>query len=156
MRSDLVAGIVMGDSPVRARGLDGTRIVDSVREAGSTAPAAALVEGFWHADSTSDAIKEDVRAMMLGCPPEVLAGMLERVIPGDRMLDLVKAADRKPFMAIWAETPAGDPAWLREQTMFLRQEPLVAGHFFQLELPGVTNALIRAFLEEAERDPRAF
>jgi pimeloyl-ACP methyl ester carboxylesterase len=71
------------------------------------------------------------------------------------MLELVRAADQKPFMAIWAGKPLGDPAWLRDQTTFVRQEPIAGtGHFFQLEQPAVTSALLRAFLEEAERDPR--
>jgi pimeloyl-ACP methyl ester carboxylesterase len=71
------------------------------------------------------------------------------------MEDLIRAADRKPFMAFWAEEPRGDPRWLREITTFLRQEPMAgAGHFFQLEQPEVTNALLRAFIDDIERDPR--
>jgi hypothetical protein len=41
--------------------------------------------------------------------------------------------------------------------MFVRQEPVVtpgAGHFLQLESPDVTNALLRAFLDDVARDPR--
>jgi pimeloyl-ACP methyl ester carboxylesterase len=58
-------------------------------------------------------------------------------------------------MAIWSEKPLGDPAWLRDVTMFVRQEPVAgAGHFFQLEQPAITNALLRAFLDDIARDPR--
>jgi pimeloyl-ACP methyl ester carboxylesterase len=152
-RPDLVTGLLLGDSPVRSGGLDGSRLVQSIREDGPEA-AKALVENFW-SDSTSDDVKDRVRGMMLPCPPDVLCGMLEMAPSAERMLELVRLADSKPFMTIWAERPAGDPAWLRETTMFIRQEPMAgAGHFFQLERPDVTNALIRAFIEETARDPR--
>ena len=39
--------------------------------------------------------------------------------------------------------------------MFVRQEPIAeSGHFFQLEQPALTAALLRAFLDDVERDPR--
>jgi pimeloyl-ACP methyl ester carboxylesterase len=154
-RPDLVLGTVIGDSPVQPEGLDGRRLATSMRAAGDNGPLRALIEQFW-AEGTPEAVRERVRAMMLSCPPEVVAGMLDVALPPARVLAAVQAADRKPFMAIWPERPGiGNPAWLREQTMFLRQEPVPgAGHFFQLEQPDVTNALLRAFLEEAERDPR--
>jgi len=39
--------------------------------------------------------------------------------------------------------------------MYIRQEPIAgAGHFFQLERPAITNALLRAFLDDVQRDPR--
>jgi pimeloyl-ACP methyl ester carboxylesterase len=58
-------------------------------------------------------------------------------------------------MAIWAERPLGDPAWLRSVTRFARQEPLPGtGHFFQLEQPERTTALLRAFLDDVADDPR--
>jgi pimeloyl-ACP methyl ester carboxylesterase len=153
-RPDLVRGIVTGDSPVSSRGLDGVRLADAVRAAGSTEPARTLVENFW-ADGTSDAIREQVREMMLGCPPDVLAGMLEQSVSPERTLELIHLADQKPFMTIWAARPLGEPSWVRDNTVFTRQEPIAgAGHFFQVERPAVTNAILRAFLEEAERDPR--
>jgi pimeloyl-ACP methyl ester carboxylesterase len=72
-----------------------------------------------------------------------------------RFGELVRLADRKPFMAIWSGAPLGDPAWLRDSTMFVRQEPIPgAGHFFQLEQPAVTSALLRAFLDDIRHDPR--
>jgi pimeloyl-ACP methyl ester carboxylesterase len=93
---------------------------------------------------------------MLACPPEVAAGMLDNAaVLAGRLPALLKAADRKPFMAIWAERPFGEPAWLRDQCPFVRQEPIAgAGHFFQLEKPAITSALLRAFLDDVERDPR--
>jgi hypothetical protein len=58
-------------------------------------------------------------------------------------------------MMIWAEKPLGDPGWVRDNTMFVRQEPVAeAGHFVQMEQPAVTNALLRAFLDDVARDPR--
>jgi pimeloyl-ACP methyl ester carboxylesterase len=150
---ELVLGIVLGDSPVRPKGLQGGALARAMRDAGSCAPLAPMVERFWTAE-TDEAVKQQVRQMMLNCPAEVAAGMLDEA-PDDRMTELVKLADKKPFMTIWAERPAGDPAWLRDVVMFLRQEPMAgAGHFFQLEKPAVTNALLRAFLDDVERDPR--
>jgi pimeloyl-ACP methyl ester carboxylesterase len=93
---------------------------------------------------------------MQSCAADVGAGMLEGLAEsGARMLELVRAADRKPFMAIWAEDALGDPAWIRDNTVFVRQEPVPGtGHFVHMEQPEVTNALLRAFLDDVERDPR--
>jgi pimeloyl-ACP methyl ester carboxylesterase len=153
-RPDLVFGVVLGDSPVSGRGLDGTALASAVRNAASTEPAKAMIDRFW-TEATPPDVRDAATRMMLGCPPDVLAGMLEQPVSAEHMLEMVRLADRKPFMAMWAERPLGDPAWLRDHTMFVRQEPIAgAGHFFQLEQPALTNALIRAFLEEAARDPR--
>lgn len=68
---------------------------------------------------------------------------------------LVKLADKKPFMIIWPERPAGDPSWLRDVTMFVRQEPVADVQATpQLEQPAITNALLRAFLDDVRHDPR--
>ena len=151
---ELVRAVVAGDSPINPAALGGN-LPAALREAGSTAPLEPLLGRFW-TDGTSAEVQKTVRAMMLGCPPEVAAGMLDNGVGGEsRMTELVKLADRKPFMTIWAERPLGNPAWLREVTMFLRQEPVAgAGHFFQLEQPAITNALLRAFLDDVARDPR--
>ncbi|MBI2766352.1 MAG: alpha/beta hydrolase [Chloroflexi bacterium] len=150
---ELVLGIVVGDSPLRPGGPGdlGARI----GEAGSMEPVRALVERFW-GEGTAGAVKDEVRDIMLNCPAEVGAGMLANgQFIADRIAGLVKEADRKPFMAIWASRPLGDPNWLRDVCMFLRQEPIAgAGHFFQLEQPAITNALLRAFVDDVERDPR--
>lgn len=68
---------------------------------------------------------------------------------------LVKLADKKPFMVIWPERPAGDPSWLRDVTMFVRQEPVAGAQATpQVEQPAITNALMRAFLDDVRHDPR--
>jgi pimeloyl-ACP methyl ester carboxylesterase len=153
-RPDLVAGTVYVDSPLRAGGFDASGFAAAVRQAGDTSPAAPLVESFW-GEVTTDPIREHVRTMMLGCPPEVVAGMVDNQMSAERMLELVRAADKKPMMAIWPDKPIGEPVWLRDVTMFLRQEPVPGtGHFLQLEEPAITNAVLRSFIEEAVRDPR--
>ena len=156
-RPDLVQGIVTGDTPMSAElGINMGRIATAVRAEDSTRPIERLVESFF-VESTSSVIRDQVRQVMLGCPAEVLAGMLDGCghLPAIAT-ELVKAADRKPFMAIWAERPLGDPAWLRDVAMFLRQEPIAGtGHFFQLEEPAITIALLRAFVDDVNRDPRA-
>ncbi len=153
---ELVLGIVAGDSPYRKHAPGGfDAFAASIAAAGTVAGIGAMVEGFF-VEGTSDAIKQHVRDVMLSCPAEVVSGMLSNsAVFGERMVELVKQADQKPFMAIWAEKPLGDPAWLREVAMFLRQEPIPGtGHFFQLEQPAVTNALLRAFVDDVQRDPR--
>lgn len=153
---DLVLGIVLGDSPVRAElGGHFDRTVDALREAGSTEPLRRLVDSFF-VETTAEALRVRIGAMMLECPPDIAAGMLDNCQDlASRAADLVRAADRKPFMAIWAGKPIGDPAWLRDKTMFLRQEPIPGtGHFFQLEEPAITTALLRAFVDDVRRDPR--
>ena len=151
--AELVLGIVAGDSPISKNGLGAGGMVRAIRTAGNSAPYASLVDSFF-VDGTPETVREHVRTVMLGCPPEVAAGMLEDT-PDDRMTELVKLADKKPFMAMWAGTALGEPTWLRDTAMYLRQEIVPeTGHFFQLENPGMTNALLRAFLDDVERDPR--
>ena len=118
-------------------------------------PVQGFIEGFF-IESTPEEVAADVRAMMLTCDAEVAAGMLEE---GDRVADalpeLIRLADAKPFMAFWAETPLGEPNLLRDLATFVRQEPIAgAGHFFQLERPEITNALLRAFEDDVLNDPR--
>lgn len=150
---DLVMGIAIGDSPVRSKG-GGGRLIARL-EAEGEAGMKPLVESFFW-DGTSEDTRAAVRAMM-ACPPEVAGGMLADLDAlGERMTELLKLADQKPLMALWAGTrDRADMTWLREVCMYIRQEPVPGtGHFFQLEKPAVTNALLRAFLDDVERDPR--
>ncbi|MBA4181046.1 MAG: hypothetical protein C0506_10700 [Anaerolinea sp.] len=152
----LVAGIVTGDSPIEADGpRRWPRTVAAVREAGNMDPVQGFIEAFF-IESTPDDLAANIRATMLTCDAEVGAGMLERGDEvADLLPDLLRAADKKPFMALWAEKPLGDPNLLRDLMMFARQEPIAAaGHFFQLEQPAITNALLRAFVDDVRRDPR--
>lgn len=149
-----VLGIVTGDSPL-APGLNPEPLVRRIRELGTVEGLRPLVEGFY-VDGAPPAGREYVERVMYTCPPDVAAGMLEDLsaVIG-RLPALVQAADAKPFMAIWAERPLGDPAWLRATTRFARQEPLPGtGHFFQLEQPAMASALLRAFLDDVASDPR--
>lgn len=155
-RPDLVLGLVLADSPINAETGDRwPRLASAIREAGSMEAARAMVDSFF-LDSGVSAVREHAASTMLGCPPDVAAGMLDNAeaLPG-RISELLKKADEKPFMAIWAERPVGDPTFFREQAVFVRQERIPGtGHFFQLEQPAVTNALLRAFVDDVERDPR--
>ena len=154
--SELVLGTVLGDSPLttaRAGRFENTSV--AVAAAGSMSPMAEYLESFF-TEATPDAIADYVRELMLNCPADVASGMLANgQVFADRLDELIKDADRKPLMLIWGQSPLGDPEWIREITTFARQEPMPgAGHFFQLERPDVTNALLRAFLDDVERDPR--
>lgn len=155
-RPELVGGVVLGDTPVApGRPLRWQRTATAILEAGSMSPMGEVIESYF-VEATADEVRDHVRQTMLGCPAHVAAGMMSN---GDevnaQLATLVRAADRKPFMAIWAEQPLGDPEWLRNETMFVRQEPVAgAGHFFQLEQPAITNALLRAFVDDVRRDPR--
>jgi pimeloyl-ACP methyl ester carboxylesterase len=153
---DLIAGVVTGDSPLS---LESPRrwpgSVAALRAAGSMDPLQAFIETFF-IESTPEDLAANIRATMLTCDAEVAAGMLEQ---GERiaamMPELIHEADKKPFMAFWAENALGEPNFVREQTMFVRQEPIAGtGHFFQLERPAITNALLRAFVDDVLRDPR--
>ncbi|MFN0094731.1 MAG: alpha/beta fold hydrolase [Dehalococcoidia bacterium] len=151
---ELVLGVVAGDSPLGRKGLGGAELRAAIEAADSTEPLAGLIDRFWGEASTPE-VQEAVRAMMLGCPPEVAGGMMADDPGPEGMRELVRAADRKPFMAIWADGALIPQAWLYDACMFLRHEKVAgAGHFFQLERPEVTNALLRAFLDDVERDPR--
>lgn len=151
-----VLGVVTGDSPIYGDWKPGSNPLPArILQQGTEAGLGPLVESFF-LESTPEHVREYARGVMLSCPPEVAAGMLEDADDVfTRMEALVRLADARPFMAAWAERPLGHPAWLRSVTRFARQEPITgAGHFFQLERPDVTNALIRSFLEDVANDPR--
>jgi pimeloyl-ACP methyl ester carboxylesterase len=133
-------------------GFEGLR--NRIRQDGRDA-LVPLVENFFVA-STSEDVRTYVRDVMLSCPPDVAAGMLDNdEVFRTEMTTLLKAADAKPFMALWPSRPVGNPDKLRETLVFLRQEPIPdSGHFLQLEHPAVTTALLRAFIDDVERDPR--
>lgn len=156
LHPELVLGVVTGDTPMGNEPVPGatSRLRTRIRDAGSMDPARPLVESFF-VPGTPANVRRFVEDMMLSCPADVAAGMLENDGLDGEWDTMIREADKKPFMAIWAERPLGNPVRLRELTVFLRQEPLVgAGHFFQLERPEVTNALLRAFLDDVARDPR--
>jgi pimeloyl-ACP methyl ester carboxylesterase len=153
---DLVVGTVLVDPPLTAAAsgrLAG--MAARVRAEGLAATIGPMLDSFF-VESTPGHVRDYVREVMLGCPPDVFAGMVEDSGLFERELpDLLRAADRKPFMAIWPTRPLGSPDRLREVTTFLRQEPVAdAGHFLQLEHPEVTTALLRAFVDDVQRDPR--
>ncbi|WP_322796773.1 alpha/beta hydrolase [Tepidiforma sp.] len=151
-----VMGVVAGDSPIYGEWKPGSsQLPARIREQGTAAGLGPMVESFF-VEGTPEPVRQYVRGVMLSCPPDIAAGMLEDADEVfTRMEALVRLADSKPFMAIWAERPLGHPAWLRSVTRFARQEPVAgAGHFFQLERPDLTNALIRSFLDDVANDPR--
>lgn len=155
-RPELVLGLATIDSPITSdTGAASPRSVAMIREAGSMEAVRTFIESFNY-DPPNPAAAEYIERVLLSCPADVGAGMLEDLHEvGARIGALIAAADRKPFMTVWAERPLGDPAWLRDNTMFVRQEPVAGtGHFVQIERPGVTNALLRAFLDDIDRDPR--
>jgi pimeloyl-ACP methyl ester carboxylesterase len=123
--------------------------------AGSLEPVRNLVESYF-VETTPRDIREQVRAAIGSCPPDVAAGMLDgRGALMGQVAKLIRDADRRPFMVFWGMNPPGRPENLRDITMFMRQEPIAeAGHFFQLEKPEVTTALLRAFVDDVNRDPR--
>jgi pimeloyl-ACP methyl ester carboxylesterase len=153
---ELVLGIVIGDPPLTAASAGSfARGAQRITEAGSMEAARDQIESFF-ADSTPGHIRDYVRKMTLSCPADVGAGMIsDAEVFHERMTDLIKKADARPFMAIWPPAPRGNPDALRQVTTFLRQEPIAdVGHFFQIERPEVTNALLRAFVDDVRRDPR--
>ena len=153
---ELVLGIVTIDSPITAEtGANSPRSVAAIREAGTMQAVAGFIRSFAYDPPNAD-VQEYLENVMLACPADIGAGMLEDLhLVGQDMPRLIHDADKKPFMMIWAEKPLGDPGWIRDNTMFVRQEPVAGtGHFVHMEQPAVTNALLRAFLDDVERDPR--
>jgi len=153
---ELILGVVTIDSPITDNtGANSPRSVDAIREAGSMRAVERFVRSFAY-DPPNQKTNDYLENVMLTCPADVGAGMLEDLhLVGQDMPRLIREADRKPFMMIWAERPLGDPGWIRDRTTFVRQEPVAAtGHFVQMEQPAVTNALLRAFLDDISRDPR--
>lgn len=153
---ELVCGTVIGDAPLTSAAAG--RLEDlgaRVRSEGTMEAARDAVDSFI-VPSTPPEVREYVADVLLNCPVDVAAGMLEGAGVFEAELGaMLKAADQKPFMALWPTRPLGNPDRLREITVFLRQEPIAdAGHFFQLEHPAVTSALLRAFVDDVERDPR--
>ena len=114
-----------------------------------------MVNGFY-IEATPEDVRTHTAQVILSCPPDIAAGMFENMEPFIGNMDaLLAEADKKPCMMIWRQVPAGDPDYIRGVTVFVRQEPMAGtGHFFQLERPAVTNALLRAFVDEVLHDPR--
>lgn len=138
--ADRVLGVVLVDPPLRR-----------MDQSGTVAPAGAPF-----GDETPDDVRMAVGVMAERASANAVAA-LEHSLAGvlQHYDQVVRAADKKPFMVLWSESPAGDPAALRDATVFVRQEPLVGtGHHAQMERPAVTNALLRAFLDDIEHDPR--
>lgn len=157
LRPDLVLGIVLGDSPLTAASGGGfSQTVRMIRDAGSMDVIAEPVIERFFVETTPDEIREYVRSTMLACPPVVGAGMIDHgEIFVQKMGQLLKQADQKPLMAIWGARPLGNPERIREACPLIRQEPMGdVGHFFQLEAPAITTALLRAFLDDVREDPR--
>lgn len=151
-----VIGTVMVDPPLdsAARGAMGG-LAAQIRDAGSMEPTHVFFDRFFSEDSDS-VIREHVEGRMEACEPQVAVGQLtDNGYFAENLGSLLQAADKKPFMVLWGDNPLGDPERLRQITFFLRQEPVPgAGHFLQLENPAVTNALLRAFVDDIRRDPR--
>ena len=154
--ADVVTGTVLVDAPLTSAASGGLEaLAQRVRARGVAAAFDPVIDSFF-VESTPQAVREYIREVMLGCPPDVAAGMAENAqVFEQEMPDLLRNADRKPLMAIWPTRPLGNPDRLREVTTFLRQEPVAnSGHFLQLEHPLVTTALLRAFVDDVQRDPR--
>lgn len=152
--ADRIVGVVTVDSPLNPSGLS-SALGERLAEQGSIEPLRAVFERFWTSE-TPEQVKEGVTSTMLRSDLATVTGLMGPPgVPPERMTALVKEADRKPFMAIWAATPIGNPAWLRDTAPFVRQEPVAGtGHFPQLERPDVVSALLRAFLDDVASDPR--
>ncbi len=153
---DRVIGTVILDPPLdsAARGAMGG-LAAQIRESGSMESARVFFDRFF-GEASDPAVREHVEERMLACDPQVAAGQLtDNGYFAQNLGVLLQAADQKPFMALWGSAPLGDPERLRQITNFLRQEPVTsAGHFLQLENPAMTNALLRAFVDDVRRDPR--
>jgi pimeloyl-ACP methyl ester carboxylesterase len=153
-----VLGLVMGELPfARAAGLDLEGLAQEIRSASDMRAALEPFERQF-GEATTPEQRGRLRQALLATNAEAAAWLLDEVVAArSRLGNLVKAADRKPFMAIWSGRGPDDELVkrLRHETVFLRQEPVMgAAHFFQLEKPAITNALLRAFLDDVLRDPR--
>jgi pimeloyl-ACP methyl ester carboxylesterase len=153
--SGLTNGVVLVDAwlTLVASGEAG-RLARAVRDAGSMEPAKPFVDSLFRGAGTAELIS-GYRDAMLGADASVAAGLLESAAAlAPELSALLKEADAKPFMALWPSSPLGNPDELRNATLFLRQEPVPGSHFLHLEHPAVTAALLRAFVDDVERDPR--
>lgn len=156
-RPDLVVGTVLGDSPITAASGGGfAQVVDAIRASGAFESVADQVLPSFFVDSTPGEVRERISAMFRACPPHIAAGMVDNAgILQQKMGELLKAADQKPFMAIWSASPRGNPERIRNVAPIIRQEPMGdCGHFFQLEEPAITSAILRAFADDVRTDPR--
>ena len=110
----------------------------------------------WFLDSTPLWIQEKVKSSLSIYDQNVASEQFSKSeFLQEQMGRLIVEADKKPFMIIWPDNPSGSPEKLREITQFLRQEPIAdTGHFLQLEKPAIVASLLRAFVDEIDRDPR--
>ncbi len=153
----LVAGTVLAD-PWLTVISDGSlaALAASVREEGSVIPVRRFVENLFSPATPREHL-DRTRQTLEALPPQQAAETLASAAALEPDLDrLLRDTDRKPFMALWpGSAPMGNPDELRNTTVFLRQEPIAGGsHYFQLEDPVLTTVLLRAFVDDVERDPR--
>lgn len=151
----LVRGTVLVDAwltPV-ANGALG-QLAASVRAAASTDPARTFVQALF-GSATPAGLRDGVLERLQHLPWETAAQTLESAAAlGPNLDQLLKDTDQKPFMAVWPGSPLGNPDELRYTTVFLRQEPIPGSHYFPVEHPAMTSVLLRAFVDDVERDPR--
>ncbi|SVE62888.1 uncharacterized protein METZ01_LOCUS515742, partial [marine metagenome] len=154
--SDDVLGLVLVDPP-----LDGATngAMDLLSKEITTTNSLEIAQPLlnrWFVEPTSLEVREKVKTMLSSAEPKLAAEQFsEAEFLKDEMGRLLVKADEKPFMIIWPDKPSGNPEKLREITQFLRQEPIAeTGHFLQLEKPKILSSLLRAFMDDIERDPR--
>lgn len=106
---------------------------------------AFLVEDMF-VDGTSEALRTEIRALMLGTPNATALGagaaMLDPSIQSDRLITV-------PAMTVWAATRASGTGPRTKEMLPNWEEVQLAdtGHFLMMEMPEKFNGLLETFLE---------
>lgn len=153
---ELVRGCALANpwiSPLKDETVAG--LATAVRTSESTAPVSNFLDEI-AANEPPGEVRAARTAALESLSPDTAAEFLDSVAVLAPDIDsLLKHADRKPLMALWPGKPLGSADELRRATVFLRQEPVPSGsHYFSLMSPDATSALLRAFADDVERDPR--
>lgn len=106
----------------------------------------AAIEGMF-VEGTSEALREKIRAMMLGSSDKTASGAATAMVAPEIQSDELILA---PALTVWAATRAADPEYSTKDMVPNWQEVRLAGtgHFLMMEKPAEFNALLRQFIEQ--------
>ncbi|WP_394730090.1 alpha/beta fold hydrolase [Altererythrobacter sp. GH1-8] len=143
---DHVAGLVAVDGHLEQRGW--TKI-DPPTEPVTRATRAALIEGMF-AEGTSEALRRDIRAMMMAAPATTAQGAFNAMASPDNQSTQVIEA---PALTVWASDSRQDPDFDTRDFIPNWNETRLpdTGHFLMMEQPEKFNAILRDFLLQRAR-----
>ncbi|MEO9254150.1 MAG: alpha/beta hydrolase, partial [Tepidiformaceae bacterium] len=102
---DVIVGVVIGDTPLSPHGIRPADLAQLVRSAPNPA---ALAERFTASTTSAEARTAVIEAFGSSSPGPSADFVESCELDAERIRELVRAADRKPFMALWPAAAVTD------------------------------------------------